>query len=271
MKDYSNIQSIWDKEFNYVILLAAQTNFCYDEDGNMELGMWAPYFYNRLQHGKVKPPFTWEAFCDNTDVINTLEGYDLDIEKFWLVLLFIYDLTIDQTINVADFSKTNLETFVEIKEYIEQHPTARIYISDDEKISKKRRFEISDPWALYKISKFLDDEIKIINSDSQQKDSRNISFDKGYDIQLSPTLQMYRMALYLKTLYRALDLPEKRASYNRDATDAVSYNKMLLTSRLLHFCRFTNNEAFVIDDTSLKGIFKQCKGYKFRFWSKVYF
>lgn len=270
MKDYSNIRSIWDDEFAYVISLAAQLDYCYDEEGDVQLGMWVPFFYNRLQHGKVSPPFTWEVFCDNADIISTLEGYGLDIEKFWFVLLFIYDMTVDQTINVADFSKTNLETLVEIKDYIEQHPTAHIYISDDEKVSKKRRLEISNPWALYKISNFLDNEIKIINSDSQQKDRTNISLDEGYDIQLSPTLQMYRMALYLKTLYRTLGLPEKRAKYNREATEAISYNKMLLTSRLLYFCRFTNNEAFMIDDTSLKGILKQCKGYEFRFRSKVY-
>lgn len=83
------------------------------------------------------PPFTWEAFCDNTDIIGTIKGYGMDVEKFWFVLLFIYDMTIDHTTNVADRSKNYYELLIETRDYIDEHPNAYIYISDDRELRKR--------------------------------------------------------------------------------------------------------------------------------------
>ena len=39
--------------------------------------------------------------------------------------------------------------------------------------------------------------------------------EKGYDIQLPPTLQMYYMTQKFKTLFEVLNLPEKRADVEK--------------------------------------------------------
>ena len=267
---YDDLENAYDERFEYVMKLAIAINPEYDENGNLSYGMWPFFFFNRLTQGAVKPPFRWEAFTDNLDIIGTQEGYGLDPEKFWFVLLFIYDLTIAHTINVADYSRSNYEMLTEIRDYIDTHPQTRIYLSDDEKVSKKRRLEITHPWVIYKIYTLLNAEIAQLEQDENMQDSTFISFEKGYDLQLPPTLQMYYMTQQLKKLFLVLHLPEKRAKYTRQATDVVSYNKMLLISRLLYFCKFTDNESFTVDDTSLKGIIKQCKGYRFKFFNKIY-
>ena len=126
---------------------------------------------------------------------------------------------------------------------------------------------------LYTIRKRLDEEIKRIEKDEFLKLGVFPYMEKGYDIQLPPTLQMYYMTQKFKTLFEVLNLPEKRARYTRytrDATDPVSYNKLLLISRLLYFCKFTKNTAFVVDDSSIKGIIQQYKGYRRCYTSKIY-
>ena len=40
-----------------------------------------------------KFPFTKEQFLENTSVIRSLQALGIDIEKFWVALLFVYYLT----------------------------------------------------------------------------------------------------------------------------------------------------------------------------------
>ena len=146
--DYQDIESISDERFEYVLSLCYKIDVVIDENDGGWLGGWIINYYNRLQHGKIKPPFTWEAFCDNEDIIATLEGYGLDVEKFWLVLLFIYDLTMDKTLNLADFRKSQYEVLTDIQSYLANRPNARLYLSDDKDIPKDNRCEITSPMVL---------------------------------------------------------------------------------------------------------------------------
>lgn len=47
-----------------------------------------------------KFPFTKEQFLENTSVIRSLQALGIDIEKFWVALLFVYYLTQKKTENV---------------------------------------------------------------------------------------------------------------------------------------------------------------------------
>lgn len=59
--DYQDIESISDERFEYVLRLCYKIDVVIDEnDGRMARRLVINY-YNRLQHGKIKPPFTWEA------------------------------------------------------------------------------------------------------------------------------------------------------------------------------------------------------------------
>ena len=91
-----------DPRMEYALELAYRIDVEIDENDCGFLGTWINIFLSRLRQNVIDPPFTWEAFCDNTDIIGTIKGYGMDVEKFWFVLLFIYDMTIDHTTNVAD-------------------------------------------------------------------------------------------------------------------------------------------------------------------------
>ena len=46
----------------------------------------------------------------------------------------------------------------------------------------------------------------------------------------------------------------------KDRNSTVSYNIMLLISRIIYLYRFTKNENFLVSDEPLKGIMKSYKG-----------
>ena len=75
----------------------------------------------------------------------TLEGYGLDAEKFWYALLFIYDITISFCLNAADASKTDYEILTELNDFLQQHPKAVLYLSEDRELRKSERYEPNLP------------------------------------------------------------------------------------------------------------------------------
>lgn len=257
--DYQDIESISDERFEYVSRLCYKINVESDEYGDECLGGWIIHFYNRLQHGTIKPPFTWEAFCDNEEIIATLEGYGLDVEKFWLVLLFIYDLTCDFGINAADASKTDYDVLVEINDYLKGHPRAVLYLSEDKELRKSERYETNSPLILQELRYFVMRELAKYEEPPQLKIWSNGTLQDNYTESLGAAQQQVLMYKLYKVLFDVLGLPDLRAKKG----ETVSYSKMLLISRIIYFCRLTTNESFTVDSSSLKGVLKQYGDFNF--------
>lgn len=252
-----------DEVMEYVIKL--NDRFSCIDDEYYDNG-WDLHFLNRLKNGKIDPPFKYEAFLDNEDIIATLEGYELDVEKFWFVLLFIYDMTMDRALSSAEFRKSDYEVLTEIKEYLEKHANARLYLSDDREIPKDSRCETNNPVIIGQMLKYVKRYLARFERRPEQKEWVSTSFHRGFDKSLSSTHQQVFMYNQFKTLFDALKLPEKRAKKG----ETVSYSKMLLASRLIYFCRITKNESFTVDSSSLKGVLKDYANYPFDETPKVY-
>lgn len=141
-----------DEVMQYVIKL--NDRFCV-VDGEFYDNGWDVHFLNRLKNGKIKLRFTYEAFRNNRDIIDTIEGYELEVEKFWFVLLFIYDMTMDRSSHLAEFRKSDYDVLTEIQSYLENHPNAHLYLSDDKNIPKENRCETNNPIVLGEMLKYV--------------------------------------------------------------------------------------------------------------------
>jgi len=81
------------EDLEYVYLLC-------DDNEN---GGYYPYrFFNRMCNGLIKAPFSKLQFMNNDEIVSTLEGYELDAEKFWMAVLFIYDWAENQFVKCVD-------------------------------------------------------------------------------------------------------------------------------------------------------------------------
>ena len=214
---------------------------------------WSLRFLVRLNKGLVKVPFTYEAFRDNDDIMATLEGYGLDAEKFWYALLFIYDITISFCLNAADASKTDYEILTELNDFLQQHPKAVLYLSEDRELRKSERYETNSPLILGCLRRFVKQELAQYPEPPQQKIFTIDLLYRNYTESLSTAQQQVLMYRLFKVLFDTLKLPELRAKRG----EVVSYSKLLLISRIIYFCRLTANESFTVDSSSLKGVLKQ--------------
>lgn len=52
-----------------------------------------PLFIRRYNQNELYGNFTYEDYIANEDIQNTLKGLRVDIDKFWFLLLFIFDYT----------------------------------------------------------------------------------------------------------------------------------------------------------------------------------
>ena len=241
-----------DEAMDYANRLADRINVGWDGE-NYCPSDWNLRFLNRLNKKLVKTPFTYEAFMNNNDIIATLEGYGLDSERFWYVLLFIYDITMDFGFNAADVRKTDYEILLELDNYLQNHPQAVLYLSDDGNLRKRERYETNSPLILDSLRRFVQQELGKYTEPPEQKiHTIDIRYENHTESLASAQQQVLMYRLF-KELFYALKLPELRARRG----DVVSYSKMLLVSRIIYFCRLTSNESFTLENSSLKGVLKQ--------------
>lgn len=249
----SAIPQNWNDEvMEYANRLADRINVGWDGEGPCPSD-WSLLFLSRLNKGLVKAPFTYEAFMDNDDIMATLEGYGLDAEKFWYALLFIYDITTSFCLNAADARKTDYEVLTELNDFLQQHPKAVLYLSEDRELRKSVRYETNSPLILDCLRRFVQQELAQYPVPPRQKILTIDPRYRNYTESLSTAQQQVLIYRLFKELFDLLQLPELRAKRG----EVVSYSKLLLVSRIIYFCRLTVNESFTVDSSSLKGVLKQ--------------
>lgn len=183
----------------------------------------------------------------------------MDVEKFWFALLYIYDITTDFGINAADASKTDYDILVEIDDYLQKHPQAVLYLSDDKELRKSERYETNSPVILQNLRRFVKQELDKYQEAPQLKMWTEDILQRNYTESLCSAQQQVLMYELFKVLFDLLALPDLRARKG----EAVSYSKMLLISRIIYFCRLTSNESFTVDSSPLKGVLKQYGDFDF--------
>lgn len=255
---YTTPQNWNDEAMEYVNRLTDKINVGWDGEGDCP-SEWNTQFLGRLKDKMIAPSFKYEAFLDNEDIIATIEGYELDVEKFWFALLYIYDITMDFGINAADASKTDYDILVEIEDYLENHPQAVLYLSDDKEIRKSYRYETNSPVILQNLRRFVKRELDKYQEAPQLKVWTHDIMCRNYTESYNPSQQMTLMYRLFNVLFKVLDMPDLKAKKG----EIVSYSKMLLISRLIYFCGITKNESFVVDSSSLKGVLKQYGDFDF--------
>lgn len=204
-------------------------------------------------------PFTYEEYIASNDIIATIKGYDLDVDKFWYAMLFIYYWTMSYTVHCCRKDDSNIEEAKKLKEIIELTKPLEIKVGKS-KISLKNRN------LLDSVSKFLNDYIE------NTRDFTIIKFSLLEENHLEGTyVQIWFAATLIgRLLEEGLELPDaKKAAKifkekNKDSNidfELISFRKKLLISRIIYLFRLTRDDSFTVSDSNLKGIMSKYKNY----------
>lgn len=235
-------------------------------------------FFYRLD--KIKLPFTYKQYSDNEEIQATLKGYEIDKEKFWYAILFIYDITQEKCVNVltlGDSLKVQAESLRDRLDGVNEFTIT---------VSNKKKLKINDASLINGLCGHLDE---ILAGSGDTLNSRTFKLVAPSEDLYSPSIQMWFASERFLRLFKSMKIPNKRSrdsavKYENDivgnaiesvavsgGNNIASYSKMLLISQLMYFMGYTRNEAFLGRDNSLRGIRKQYKGYVLNTFSKVYF
>ena len=216
-------------------------------------GIRTPQFEYRYCTGKIKMPFAKSDYLANDDIIATVMGLGLDVEKFWFALVFIYDYVETSLKDCALIKPASLNKAVQelFKELGEDFTDEEIEISFRQ---GKKNIEIL-PVVKRALLGWLRETYE---RECKDKLIRYYSIETGKFEEIF-TNSSYR--IYLATrMYRNMlsnILGDKRP---KQPDKSVSLNRLLLISRICYFYEFTRNDSFLYSDDSLKGIIKSCKG-----------
>ena len=249
-----------DEVMEYVIKL--NDRFSCIDDEYYDNG-WDLHFLNRLKNGKIDPPFKYEAFLDNEDIIATLEGYELDVEKFWFALVFIYDYVETSFKNCGLVKPASLDKAVQnlFKELGEDFADDDIEITLKKNRKKVEVLPVIKRGILHWLRETYERECKGRKIQYYGIDTGN--FDETYP---STSYRIYRTVEMYRDMLNTL-LGDNRP---KQPDKSVSLNRLLLISRICYLYEFTRNDSFLYSDDSLKGIIKSCKGRMPATYSAVY-
>lgn len=213
-------------------------------------------FWGRYMRGDIRHPFSKIDYLNNdrySGIRKTVQAYGLDVEMFWYLLLFIYDYVSEKLSEGGHITDLSLTAFA--NNLIDQIRDSKL---DEIEITIKNKGKNIPISAAGKHS-----IIKMIHAgyDHLYKNAIMYEINISYlNNNIAYYSESYRMKKAVELYNYAFDYLEK--SWNmihRKKTAGVSLNKMLLFSRIMHLYHWTNNENFLCDDSSLRGILKAYK------------
>lgn len=226
-------------------------------------GIRTPQFEYRYCTGKIKMPFAKSDYLANDDIIATVMGLGLDVEKFWFALVFIYDYVETSFKNCGLVKPASLDKAVQnlFKELGEDFADDDIEITLKKNRKKVEVLPVIKRGILHWLRETYERECKGRKIQYYGIDTGN--FDQTYP---STSFRIYRTVEMYRDMLNTL-LGDNRP---KQPDKSVSLNRLLLISRICYLYEFTRNDSFLYSDDSLKGIIKSCKGRMPATYSAVY-
>jgi hypothetical protein len=280
--DYSFYYSpaYYDPLLDYVTIVAekhapvTQMDYeigCYDSKaiGNFAIR----YFDNKVDKGRLN------KYLESREVLETIIALGYDIEKFWYLVLFVYDYSYGfcvKGIKVLDSPKDqiskllqgivdNIKSLGENNENITFGTPMKIVLEKE----GKHKMVIDDPLSIVWLAGACLNALETIEGGSKMTNIKtNIQFKDG-KFSSDPLANSVHIWYFAKILLSFFELkPPQKARSKKGNT--VSYNKMLLVSRLIYIIGLSKNESFIETEDTLKGYIKQYKNSKIDMINMLY-
>lgn len=190
----------------------------------------------------------------------TLTFFEMDIEKFWHLLLFVYDFSYNQcTDGIKHISSlTTLQTIIDkITENTELHPLQSPTFKEETKITfciGKKKYTIEDCPTILRICSRLKEDIDT----SDDWNWQNIKSYMKSETSESTSVLAYAFYLHFITFFNSY----QSIISKRKIKDSPSKREKQLIGDLIFFTGIIQNESISTDPDYLKTLIKRYKDYQ---------
>lgn len=199
-------------------------------------------------------------FLSREEFGETLTFFELDIEKFWHLLLFVYDFSYNQcTDGIKHISSlTTLQTIIDkITENTELHPLQSPTFKEETKITfciGKKKYTIEDCPTILRICSRLKEDVDT----SDDWNWQNIKSYMKSETSESTSVLAYAFYLHFITFFNSY----QSIISKRKIKDSPSKREKQLIGDLIFFTGIIQNESISIDPDYLKTLIKRYKDYR---------
>ena len=199
-------------------------------------------------------------FLSREEFGETLTFFEMDIEKFWHLLLFVYDFSYNQcTDGIKHISSlTALQTIIDkITENTELHPLQSPTFKEETKITfciGKKKYTIEDCPTILRICSRLKEDIDT----SDDWNWQNIKSYMKSETSESTSVLAYAFYLHFITFFNSY----QSIISKRKIKDSSSKREKQLIGDLIFFTGIIQNESISTDPDYLKTLIKRYKDYQ---------
>lgn len=256
----------------YMIVVAYKFNpdFVFEPDGTpIAVDSQAPaIFKRRYNNGRLNVNFSYEDYVNgekdnNESAINIIRALDIDPEKFWYLLLFVYDYVMGSTQNSIALKGSPIEEIEQFVEYVESNELSFDSLKGIEHskpmvltISKvgAHKLQITNPNTISLIASICKEALPTLPANSLFD---RMEIDKD-DASKSMSIRIWLFA----EMFRYFFEQYPQFSNKRKTGYTTTKSTLKLISKLIYFTKITDNEGYNCDDDNLKAIIKQYRHYK---------
>lgn len=181
-----------------------------------------------------------DKFLINKDLQNTIEAFDLDVSKFWYLLLFVYDYIEDIGTNAPDLGKSVVEDINDLVTKLSE-ATSIILKKDNRKsytVESEKTIAFIKAASLYYIRVHND----IVNTDLTRRNKLQQLKEIGLDGFINGYTSLDLAGSYLDISHKKWKfaemfqffLNERKAITIPSKKEKVSKDKMMFISRLIY-------------------------------------
>ena len=231
-------------------------------------------FKNRYNRKFIDYKFSYTDYKKEDSIQKALQGIGIDINKFWYLVLFVFDYSNGsclEGLKLYDSPKEELEKFINIVASTCKEDKGVIKISGISFHKSltltlkgvKHPLVITNPNTIFYIACLLEDGLESIEQDSIM--SREI-------VSLYKTKELYTARIYLfakMILYFFVAHPEFK-NHRAPKGSGMNFNKLLLISNLIYFTKLSKTDGYLGDDDTLKKLIKQYNNKEIRTVNNFY-
>lgn len=199
-------------------------------------------------------------FLSREEFGETLTFFEMDIEKFWHLLLFVYDFSYNQcTDGIKHISSlTTLQTIIDkITENTELHPLQSPTFKEETKITfciGKKKYTIEDCPTILRICSRLKEDVDT----SDDWNWQNIKSYMKSETSESTSVLAYAFYFHFITFFNSY----QSIISKRKIKDSPSKREKQLIGDLIFFTGIIQNESISTDPDYLKTLIKRYKDYQ---------
>ena len=234
-----------------------------------------PLFIRRYNQNELYGNFTYEDYIANKDIQNTLKGLGVNIDKFWFLLLFIFDYTCGTCLDGMKATGIGIEQLTKFAKAIaDNHKEINQFgvsfkkpITISVKVEGKHQIVIDNANAIGYLATTIVNNLKEIEEHpwmQSQQVSMTTNAEEKESIQIWLFYKIFNDFFNLSPYNKLFNVRQKKGS-------TISLSKTLLISRLIYFTKLSTNKNFSEDEFTLKGYIKQYKDKRIDTVNSIYF